>query len=40
VGDYYAARQDHVELRDASPLVPELRRIVESSPIEDDDDDE
>lgn len=36
VGDYYAARQHDVALRDAAPLVPELLRIVDAAPLEDD----
>jgi hypothetical protein len=37
VGDYYAAHQHDVALRDAAPLVPELLRIVDAAPIENDD---
>jgi hypothetical protein len=34
VGDYYAARQHDVVIRDAAPLVPQLLRIVDVAPIE------
>lgn len=36
VGDYYAARQNDVLLRDAAPLVPQLLRIVNTAPLADD----
>ncbi len=39
VGDYYAARQHDVALRDAAPLVPELLRIVDAAPLDDEDTD-
>lgn len=39
VGDYYAARQHDVAIKDAGPLVPELLRIVDAAPIDGDDGD-
>ena len=36
VGDYYAAHQHDVAIRDAAPLVPELLRIVDAAPPQDD----
>jgi hypothetical protein len=36
VGDYYAARQHDVAIRDAAPLVPELLRIVDAASPDDD----
>ncbi len=37
VGDYYAARQHEVALRDAAPLVPELLSIADAAPMNYDD---
>lgn len=36
VGDYYAARQHDVRIRDAAPLVPQLLRIVDIAPVVND----
>lgn len=37
VGDYYAARQHDVAIKDAAPLVPELLRVVNAAPMDEDD---